>query len=301
MEIFVEQLINGLTLGSIYALIALGYTMVYGIMRLINFAHGELFMLGAYVAFTLLVSMFTATAGPGWLILIIITLGAMIAVVLVGLTVERVAYRPLRHSHRLTAVVSALGASIFLQNAAMLIWGKRYQAYPSWIVPSGRYEVLGVHFTAMQLLILATSLVLMLALYAFVQRSTLGMAIRATAIDHDTARLMGINIDAIIRLVFIIGPALGAVAGVMIGLYYRQIHFTMGWTYGLKAFTAAIMGGIGNIPGAMIGGLLLGVLEILGAGYISSAWKDAFVFVILIVLLIFRPRGLLGERVAEKV
>jgi branched-chain amino acid transport system permease protein len=301
MDIFVEQLINGLTLGSIYALIALGYTMVYGIMRLINFAHGELFMLGAYVAFTLLLSFFTASAQPRWLVLAVISLGAMLAVVLTGLTVERVAYRPLRHSHRLTAVVSALGASIFLQNAAMLIWGKRYQAYPSWIVPSGRYEILGVHVTSMQLIILTTSLVLMLALYTFVQRSTLGMAIRATAIDHDTARLMGINIGQVIRLVFIIGPALGAVAGVMIGLYYRQIHFTMGWTYGLKAFTAAIMGGIGNIPGAMIGGLLLGVLEILGAGYISSAWKDAFVFVILIVLLIFRPRGLLGERVAEKV
>lgn len=302
MDIFVEQLINGLTLGAIYALIALGYTMVYGILRLINFAHGELFMLGAYVGFTLLVTLFVEGSVSGWIVLAVVALGAMVAVAIAGLSVERTAYRPLRQSHRLTAVVSALGASIFLQNAAMLIWGKRYQAYPAWIVPTGRMQFLsGIHITSMQMIILATSLALMLALYFFVQRSTIGMAIRATAIDHDAARLMGINIDHIIRIVFIIGPALGAAAGVMIGLYYRQIHFTMGWSYGLKAFTAAIMGGIGNIPGAMVGGLLLGVLEILGAGYISSAWKDAFVFVILIVLLILRPHGLLGERVAEKV
>lgn len=301
MDIFIEQIINGLTLGSIYALIALGYTMVYGILRLINFAHGELFMLGAYVGFTILVSVFVDGQVSGWLVLAVIALGAMVAVAVAGLSVERTAYRPLRRSHRLTAVVSALGASIVLQNGAMLLWGKRYQAYPAWVVPSGRMELAGIHFTSMQLIILTASVVLMLALYFFVQRSTIGMAIRATAIDHDAARLMGINIDQIIRIVFIIGPALGAAAGVMIGLYYRQIHFTMGWSYGLKAFTAAIMGGIGNIPGAMLGGLLLGVLEILGAGYISSAWKDAFVFVILIVLLIFRPHGILGERVAEKV
>lgn len=301
MDIFVEQLINGLTLGAIYALIALGYTMVYGILRLINFAHGELFMLGAYVGFTLLVSFFVEGAVSGWIVLAVIALGAMAAVALAGLSVERTAYRPLRQTHRLTVVVSALGASIFLQNAAMLVWGKRYQAYPAWIVPTGRVQLSGIHITSMQMIILGTSLVLMVALYFFVQRSTIGMAMRATAIDHDAARLMGINIDQIIRIVFIIGPALGAAAGIMIGLYYRQIHFTMGWSYGLKAFTAAIMGGIGNIPGAMLGGLLLGVLEILGAGYISSAWKDAFVFIILIVLLTVRPHGLLGERVAEKV
>lgn len=301
MEIFTEQLINGLTLGSIYALIALGYTMVYGIMRLINFAHGELFMLGAYVGFTLLVPSFVSGQTSGTFVLAAVLLGAMVVVAVTGLTVERVAYRPLRHSHRLTAVVSALGASIFLQNAAMLVWGKRYQAYPATFVPTGRFEIVGLHVTAMQLVILATAFILMLALYFFVQRTMIGMAIRATAIDHDTAKLMGININQIIRLVFIIGPALGAAAGIMIGLYYRQIHYTMGWSYGLKAFTAAIMGGIGNIPGAMIGGLLLGVLEILGAGYLSSAWKDAFVFVILIGLLILRPHGLLGERVAEKV
>ncbi len=301
MDIFLEQLINGLTLGSIYALIALGYTMVYGILRLINFAHGDLFALGAYVGFTILGVVFSSDVRAIWLVLIVIALGATIPVVITSLTIERAAYRPLRTSHRLTTVVSALGAGIVIQNAIMLIWGSRYHAYPGWAVPSGRYEIFGVNITLMQIIILAISLLLMVALYMFVQRTVIGIAIRATATDHDTARLMGINVSGIIRLVFIIGPALGAIAGVMIGLYYRQIHYTMGWSYGLKAFTAAILGGIGNIPGAMLGGLLLGVLEIMGAGYISAAWKDAFVFVILILLLIFRPRGLLGERVAEKV
>lgn len=301
MDIFFEQLINGLTLGSIYALIALGYTMVYGILRLINFAHGDLFALGAYVGFTLLGVLFSSDFGAVWLILIVIALGATVPVVITSLFIERAAYRPLRTSHRLTTVVSALGAAIVIQNAIMLIWGKRYHAYPSWAVPNIRYEIFGVNITLMQIIILAISVILMVALYIFVQRTVIGIAIRATATDHDTARLMGINVTAIIRLVFIIGPALGAIAGVMIGLYYRQIHYTMGWSYGLKAFTAAILGGIGNIPGAMLGGLLLGVLEIMGAGYISAAWKDALVFLILILLLIFRPRGILGERVAEKV
>jgi len=301
MDIFFEQLINGLTLGSIYALIALGYTMVYGILRLINFAHGDLFALGAYVGFTLLGFLFGSEFGAIWLILPVIAIGAAVPVVITSLVIERAAYRPLRTSHRLTTVVSALGAAIVIQNAIMLIWGKRYHAYPSWAVPSARFEIFGVNITLMQIIILVVSIVLMVALYIFVQRTVIGIAIRATATDHDTARLMGINVSAIIRLVFIIGPALGAIAGVMIGLYYRQIHYTMGWSYGLKAFTAAILGGIGNIPGAMLGGLLLGVLEIMGAGYISAAWKDALVFLMLILLLIFRPRGILGERVAEKV
>ncbi|HEY8416967.1 MAG TPA: branched-chain amino acid ABC transporter permease [Limnochordales bacterium] len=301
MTIFIEQMINGLTVGSVYALVALGYTMVYGIMRLINFAHGEMFMLGAYVGFSLLMARLAAASLPALATLAVIVVAAMAVVALAGVLVEYVAYRPLRRAHRLTAVVSALGASIVLQNAAMLLWGPRYQAYPAWAVPTGRLTLGSVSFTAMQALILGVSLVLMVALYLFVQRTVLGMALRATAIDHDAARLMGIDIDRVIRLVFIVGPALGGAAGVMIGLYYRQIHFTMGWAYGLKAFTAAIMGGIGNIPGAMVGGLLLGILEMLGAGYLSSAWKDALVFLLLIALLVLRPHGLLGERVADKV
>lgn len=301
MALFVEQLTNGLTVGAVYALVALGYTMVYGVMKLINFAHGDFFMLGSYLGFTLLAGVFVGGALPLWSALIITVAVSMGGVALLGVLIERAAYRPLRRSNRLTAVVSALGVSIFLQNAAMLIWGPRYRAYPPWAVPDIRWEIGSVHIGLMQVLILVVSLLLMAGLYLFVQRTTVGAAIRATAIDHDTARLMGINVDHIIRLIFVIGPALGAVAGVLLGLYYRQIHFTVGWAYGLKAFTAAIMGGIGNIPGAMVGGLLLGILEMLGAGYVSAAWKDVFVFLILILLLMFRPTGLLGERVAEKV
>ncbi|MCR4424973.1 MAG: branched-chain amino acid ABC transporter permease [Firmicutes bacterium] len=301
MVFFLEQLVNGLTVGAVYALVALGYTMVYGVMRLINFAHGDLFMIGSYLGFTMLVSVFAGSRISLGLALLASILVALAGVAILGMAVERVAYRPLRRSNRLTAVVSALGAAIFLQNAAMLIWGARYQAYPPWASPDAQWVVAGVHINLMQILIMATSLVLMIALYLFVQRTTVGAAIRATAIDHDTARLMGIDVDQIIRLIFLIGPALGGVAGVLLGLYYRQIHFTVGWAYGLKAFTAAILGGIGNIPGAMVGGLLLGILEMLGAGYISAAWKDAFVFLILVLLLMFRPTGLLGERVAEKV
>lgn len=301
MVVFLEQLVNGLTVGAVYSLVALGYTMVYGVMRLINFAHGDFFMLGSYLGYTMLVTVLAQSSLPLWVKLCLATLIAMGAISLLGVLVERMAYRPLRKSSRLTAVVSALGVSIFLQNAAMLIWGARYQAYPPWSVPEANWMLGGVHVSLMQLLIMGISLVLMVGLYMFVQRTTVGAAIRATAIDHDTARLMGIDVDQIIRIIFVIGPGLGAIAGVLLGLYYRQIHFTVGWSYGLKAFTAAILGGIGNIPGAMVGGMLLGILEMLGAGYISAAWKDVFVFLILILLLIFRPTGILGERVAEKV
>ena len=301
MALFLEQLLNGLTVGSVYAVVALGYTMVYGVLRLINFAHGELFMLGAYLGFTLLVATGLGGALPLGLALLLLLLVVMGVVALLGLVIERVAYRPLRRANRLTAVVSALGVSIFLQNGAMLLWGPRYRAYPAWALPEVRWTVAGLHLSLMQVVILAVALVLMVGLYLLIQKTMLGTAIRATAIDHDTARLMGINVDRIIQFIFFIGPALGAAAGVLLGLYYRQVHFTMGWIYGLKAFTAAILGGIGNIPGAMIGGLLLGILEMLGAGYLSAAWKDAFVFMILILLLILRPTGLLGERVAEKV
>ena len=301
LETFIQQLANGVSLGSLYALIAIGYTMVYGVMRLINFAHGDFFMIGSYLGFTLVSSALVGGAIPLWASLIVAVVLSMAGVAILGVIVERAAYRPLRRSSRLTAVVSALGVSIFLQNAVMLIWGPRYRAYPPWAVPNVTWQVGGIYINFMQVLILAVSFGLMVALYLFVQRTTVGAAIRATAIDHDIARLMGIDVDQIIRLIFLIGPALGAAAGVLLGLYYRQIHFTVGWTYGLKAFTAAIMGGIGNIPGAMVGGLLLGILEMLGAGYISAAWKDVFVFLILILLLMFRPTGLLGERIAEKV
>jgi len=301
MEQFFQQLTNGLAVGGIYALIALGYTMVYGVLKLINFAHGDLFTIGAYLGMTLLVSLgLREGLGPvlGIAVLAVMVMGL---VAVIGALVERTAYRPLRESPRLSAVVSALGASIFLQNAVMLVYGARFQVYPQDLLPKVAVNLFGVYVPLMRLIIVGASVVLMAALYLFIQRTRIGTAIRAAAIDQGAARLMGIDVDRVILLVFLLGPALGGVAGLMVGLYYGQINFTMGWVYGLKAFTAAILGGIGNIPGAMVGGLLLGVIEALGAGYVSMAWKDAIAFVVLIGILIVRPTGLLGERVAEKV
>ena len=303
MELFFEQLINGLTIGAFYALIALGYTMVYGVMKLINFAHGDLFALGAYAGYTLLVMGSAAISNHcglwGGMVLAMVVAG--ISLGLIGLLLERVAYRPIYASGRLPAVVSALGASIFIENAMMVIWGPRYLAYTSDVVPATMITLMGIDITVLQVVILLFSFLLMGVLYFVVQKTTFGAAVRATALDRDTAALMGININHIILFVFVLGPALGGMTGVMVGMYYRQISFTMGWGYGLKAFTASVLGGIGNIPGAMIGGLLLGVMEMLGAVYISAAWKDVFVFLILILVLIFRPTGLLGEASAEKV
>jgi len=300
MEQLVQQLTNGLAVGSIYALIALGYTMVYGVLRLINFAHGDLFTYGAYLGLTLLGSFalqdrLGLAAGLAVLALMVMGLVAVIGAIL-----ERAAYRPLRESPRLSAVVSALGASIFLQNALMLVYGARYQVFPD-ILPQTAVEVLGLRIPLMRVAVLLASVAMMAALYLFVQKTRVGTAIRAAAIDQDAARLMGIDVNRVILLVFVIGPALGGAAGLLVGLYYGQISFTMGWVYGMKSFTAAILGGIGNIPGAMVGGLLLGVVEALGAAYLSHAWKDAIAFVVLILVLIVRPSGLLGERVAEKV
>ena len=301
MELFIQQLTNGLAVGGIYALIALGYTMVYGVLKLINFAHGDLFTIGAYLGLTLLTALgLTNYLGP-FGVVIVLALMVMGLVAIVGAVLERVAYRPLRQSHRLSAVVSALGASIFFQNAVMLIYGARYKVYPHDILPRTAINIMGLNIPLVRLLILLTSIVMMIGLYLFIQRTKIGTAIRAAAIDQGAAKLMGINVDQVIMIVFLIGPARGGAAGLMVGLYYGQINFTMGWLYGLKAFTAAILGGIGNIPGAMVGGLLLGVIEAMGAAYISIAWKDAIAFCVLILILIVRPTGLLGERVAEKI
>jgi branched-chain amino acid transport system permease protein len=301
MEEFFQQLTNGLAVGGIYALIALGYTMVYGVLKLINFAHGDLFTMGAYLGFTLLAALNLAGRfgpAPGVVILLLMVMGF---IALVGALLERVAYRPLRQAPRLSAVVSALGASIFLQNAVMLIYGARSQVYPQNILPMVGVNVFGVYIPLVRILIVGLSLVMMAGLYLFIQETRIGTAIRAAAIDQGAARLMGIDVDRVILLVFLLGPALGGTAGVMVGLLYGQVNFTMGWVYGLKAFTAAILGGIGNIPGAMVGGILLGVIDAMGAAYISIAWKDAIAFCVLILILIARPTGLLGERVAEKV
>jgi branched-chain amino acid transport system permease protein len=225
----------------------------------------------------------------------------MLLVGVIGIILERTAYRPLRESPRLSAVVSALGASIFFQNTVMLIYGAKFYFYPQDILPKMAIHLFGLPIPLMRIIIFLTSLFMMGALYFFIQKTKVGTAIRAAAIDQGAARLMGIDVDQVIMLVFLIGPALGGAAGLMVGLYYGHINFTMGWIYGLKAFTAAILGGIGNIPGAMVGGVLLGVIEAMGAAYISIAWKDAIAFCVLILILIVRPTGLLGERVAEKV
>ncbi len=300
MEEFLQQLTNGLAVGGIYALIALGYTMVYGVLKLINFAHGDLFTYGAYLGLTLLTSLaLTDRLGfaLGMLVLVLMVMGL---VAVLGAILERAAYRPLRESPRLSAVVSALGASIFLQNALMLLYGARFQVYPN-ILPATTLNLFGLYLPLMRVLIVLASVLMMAALYLFIQKTRIGAAIRAAAIDQGAARLMGIDVNRVILLVFLMGPALGGTAGLMVGLYYGQINFTMGWVYGMKAFTAAILGGIGNIPGAMVGGLLLGVIEALGAAYISIAWKDAIAFLVLILILIVRPTGLLGERVADKI
>jgi branched-chain amino acid transport system permease protein len=300
MEQFFQQVTNGLAVGSIYALIALGYTMVYGVLRLINFAHGDLFTYGGYLGMTLLTSFLLQDRLGLVLGLVLLAVMVMGLVAVIGVILERAAYRPLRESPRLSAVVSALGASIFLQNALMLIYGARYQVYPD-ILPQTQVSILGQQVPVMRIAVVLVSLTIMAALYLFVQKTKVGTAIRAAAIDQGAARLMGIDVNKVITLVFVIGPALGGGAGLLVGLYYGQISFTMGWLYGMKAFTAAILGGIGNIPGAMVGGLLLGVVEALGATYLSIAWKDAIAFFVLILILIVRPSGLLGERVAEKV
>jgi len=304
MDTFVQQVINGLTIGSFYALISLGYTMVYGVLRLINFAHGDLFMLGAYLGLTLISIAMGAGMASGhflWM-LPLIFLVVMAAVAVVGVIMERVAYRPLRRAGRLAPVVSALGVSIFLENAVMLRYGTRYHMYPKGLIPEVNIPLGATSVTSTKIGILVISVLLMGALYAFIHYTRLGTAIRATALDHDVARLMGIDVDRIVTLVFVIGPALGAAGGIMVGLYYGRINYVLGWGYGLKAFTAAILGGIGNIPGAMVGGMLLGILETMAAGYLpqGGAWRDAVAFFILILILILRPTGLLGERVVEK-
>jgi branched-chain amino acid transport system permease protein len=301
MELFIQQLTNGLAVGGIYALIALGYTMVYGVLKLINFAHGDLFTYGAYLGMTLLTSLLLHDRLGAITAVIVLAVMVMGLVGVVGVILERAAYRPLREAPRLSAVVSALGASIFLQNSLMLLYGARIQVYPEGLLPQTAVTLFGLEIPLVRIFVVLTSVVMMTALYLFVQKTKIGTAIRAAAIDQGAARLMGIDVNKVVGIVFFIGPALGGAAGLLVGLYYGQVNFTMGWIYGMKAFTAAILGGIGNIPGAMVGGLLLGVIEALGAAYLSIAWKDALAFCVLILILMVRPTGLLGERVAEKV
>ena len=306
MDIFLQQLINGIVLGSIYSLVALGYTLVYGIMGLINFAHGDIVMVGAMV--TLTVARLLSDSGlPGPLVLGIGMLAAIPACMAVGYLIERIAYRPLRNAPRLAPLITAIGVSILLQNLAMMIWGREYLSFPQ-ILPTQTMAVGGASISAIQILIVASSTIMMAGLSSLIRKTRLGNAMRATAKNPEVATLMGVNINAIVSITFVLGSALAAVAGMMVSAYYGIAHYDMGFILGLKAFTAAVLGGIGNIEGAMLGGLLLGIIESMGAGYLGtltggvmgSNYQDVFAFFVLILVLIFRPSGLLGERVGER-
>jgi branched-chain amino acid transport system permease protein len=308
LDTFLQQVFNGLVLGSLYALIALGYTMVYGIVNLINFAHGDVLMVGALTALSAIgLAQHLAPGLPGWALLGVGLLAAIPVCVLVSLVIERVAYRPLRNAPRLAPLITAIGVSLLLQTLAMIIWGRNHLSYPQ-LLPPDPIAVGGATVTATKLLVIALSAVIMVGLLLLVQRTRLGRAMRATAENARVASLMGVNPNAVIAATFAIGAALAAVAGVMFASLYSVAHFYMGFIPGLKAFTAAVLGGIGNIPGAMLGGLVLGLIEALGAGYIDqlsggvfgSNYQDVFAFIVLCAVLILRPSGLLGERVADR-
>ncbi|MBI4399045.1 MAG: branched-chain amino acid ABC transporter permease [Candidatus Omnitrophica bacterium] len=302
MELFLQQLINGMTIGAIYALIALGYTMVYGVIQLINFAHGEVFMVGAYIGLTV-ITFFGFATGAGFpaalfYLAVILLIAAFLSGAL-GIFIDQAAYRPIRNSPRLVALISAIGVSFVLQNTVMLIFGPMDKSFPE-IIPPVKFIFGEVTLTLMQIVILTVSLAFMVLLYWLVEKTQTGRAMRAVAQDHKMARLVGIHVDGIIRFTFWIGSGMAAVGGVLFGMYYHTINFHDGYLAGLKAFTAAVLGGIGNIPGAMAGGILIGLAEGLGAGYISSEWKNVFAFVILVLILLFKPTGLFGERVADR-
>ncbi|MEH7095899.1 branched-chain amino acid ABC transporter permease [Neobacillus vireti] len=289
----IQQLVNGISLGSIYALIALGYTMVYGIVKLINFAHGDVFMVGAFIGFYSITILHLGFF-PSLLI-------AMVVCAIFGVLIERIAYKPLRNATRIAALITAIGVSLFIEYGTIYARGAQPEAYPSNLVPLKDMDILGVKISGQSILILLTSIVLMILLQFIVHKTKIGKAMRAVSHDMDAARLMGINVNNTISATFAIGSALAGAAGVIFGMYYTKIEPLMGIIPGLKAFVAAVLGGIGIIPGAMTGGLLLGVIEALvsAAGY--SLWRDGVAFIVLILILIFRPAGLFGKNVREKV
>ncbi len=331
MDTFIQQLINGLTLGCVYAVVALGYTMVYGIIQLINFAHGEVVMIGAMVAFSV-ISALAGSGLPPLAIIVLATLAAIPACMAVGYTMERVAYRPLRSAPRLAPLITAIGISIILQHVALMIWSRNNLSFPQ-IIPLQSYHLgsseTSATITNVQIAIMLTSIAMMAGLLTLIYKTRIGIAMRATSQNQQVAGLMGININNIISLTFMIGAALGAIAGVMVGSYYGIANYTMGFLLGLKAFSAAVLGGIGNLGGAVLGGLLIGLIEALGAGYMGdltnvcflnsflpgfasmcdanangslfgSNYKDVYAFIVLILVLVFRPSGLLGERVGDR-
>jgi branched-chain amino acid transport system permease protein len=299
-ESFLGYFVSGLTRGSIYALIALGYTMVYGIIQLINFAHGEIYMIGAFVA--LIVSgVLTIYGFSGVSILVLAGLIAILYAAAYGYTLERIAYRPLRNAPRLSALISAIGMSLFLQNYVLLAQTPDFLRFPQ-LIPQFEFLQSFSHITgSAELVILITSGVSMIALTLLIKYSKIGKAMRATQQDMVMARLVGINVDQVISVTFIIGSVLAAIGGILVGSYIGQINFYIGFMAGVKAFTAAVLGGIGNIPGAVLGGLVLGLAESFAAGYISSAYEDVFAFGVLVLILILRPAGLLGKGLVQKV
>ncbi len=290
---WVQQLVNGVSLGSIYALIALGYTMVYGIVKLINFAHGDVFMVGAFIGFYSL-TQFHLGFFPSLLI-------AMAACAVFGVLIERIAYKPLRNATRIAALITAIGVSLFIEYGTIYVRGAQPEAYPGDVISIKNIDVFGVKVSGTSLLILGVSVFLMILLQFIVHKTKIGKAMRAVSHDMDAARLMGINVNNTISATFAIGSALAGAAGVIFGMYYTKIEPLMGIIPGLKAFVAAVLGGIGIIPGAMTGGLLLGVIESLVSAAGGSLWRDGVAFVVLILILIFRPAGLFGKNVREKV
>jgi len=299
---FLQQVINGLTLGSVYALIALGYSMVYGILELINFAHGEIYMLGAYLGIIFL-AFFTAIGLTSYSLTLSLILTFCLSIVFCssyGFTIEKIAYKPLRSAPRLSPLISAIGVSIFLQNYVMLTRGTTDKVFPH-LFGTGGLQFMTVRMTPLQVFIILSSFILMVALRLFVRKTKMGKAMRAVAQDKTMASLVGINIDTVISVTFIIGSGLAAVAGLMVAMYYGLVNYFIGYVAGIKAFTAAVLGGIGSIRGAVAGGILLGLVESLGGSYISSEYKDAYAFVILIIVLLVKPGGLFGKAELEKV
>ena len=292
MQLFLQQLINGLSLGSIYALIALGYTMVYGIIKLINFAHGDIYMLGAFIGFFAVTSL-----GLGLVPALII---AMLSCAIIGVVIERIAYKPLRNATRIAALITAIGVSYFIEAGTQKVIGAGTKVYPE-LFNNQTFMFFGLRVTTKQLIIFVITILLMLLLQFIVNKTKIGRAMRAVSVDSTAAQLMGINVNTVISTTFAIGSALAGAVGVLVGVYYNSIDPLMGMIPGVKAFVAAVFGGIGVIPGAMLGGFFIGICETLVAGYGFSTYKDAIVYIILIVILLIKPAGLLGKNVKEKV
>jgi branched-chain amino acid transport system permease protein len=300
-----QQLVNGLTLGAVYALIALGYSMVYGILQLLNFAHGDVYMIGAFVGFGVLTLLTPDNKPllPAWMIILSMMLTAMLLCGALGVVIEWFAYRPLRNAPRIAPLISALGVSFFIQNAVLLTLSASYRTIKTEILipPKLGLDLGPARLSAVRILVIVTALLLMIALDRLVRRTRLGRAMRAVAIDREAAAMMGVDVDRVIVMTFFIGSALAGTGGVLVGLAFTQVWHLMGFTAGLKGFTAAVVGGIGNIPGAMLGGLLLGLAESFAVGFISPTYKDLIAFVVLVLVLLVRPTGLLGARIQQKV